>query len=352
MWYVSAVSSLDRGILVDIRESVRTALERNAFGSALVQTKRNYQAARGARSLEGYTYEFTDRSRGHEKVCILLAGYKPQIWADIFDRIAAYIPEDVDFCIMTSGLVDDRLQAIASEHEWSYLSTSVNHLSLIQNIAIECHPKARWIYKLDEDVFITEGFFETLLRTYCSVRDESVYEPAFIAPLLNVNCYGSLRLLDRVGLLDDFRAAGLTEMKIGDGIKRNKPALRDARVATYLWGESQPVLRDIDALSARFASEDAEWSICPIRFSIGAILFTRELWEEMGKFPITFIGSDYGLGDDEEFLCRYAFDTARVIVVCESNVAGHLGYGGAQTKRMLEYYIDHREQFALKNRSE
>lgn len=338
--------------MVDIRESVRTFLERSSLGSALVQTKRHYQAERGARSLEGYTYEFTDRSRGSEKVCILLAGYKPQIWDDVFSRIAAYMPEDMDFCIMTSGLVDERLQVIAAEHGWSYLSTSVNHLSLIQNIAIECHPNAKWIYKLDEDVFITKGFFETLLRTYRTVRDESVYEPAFTAPLLNVNCYGSLRLLDRLGLLDDFRATGLTEMKVGDGIKRNKPALREPDVATYLWGETQPVLRDIDALSARLAAQDAGWSICPIRFSIGAILFTRQLWEEMGKFPITFIGSDYGLGDDEEFLCRYAFDSARVIVVCESNVAGHLGYGGAQTNRMLEYYVDHREQFALKNRAE
>ena len=327
---------------------MHSKLERRTFGSAMLQTKRNLQAERGARALEGYTYDFTDRSRGSDKLCIILAGYKHQLWDDVFARLAAFIPSGIDVCIMTSGLTDGGLQSIAAEHEWSYLSTSVNHLSLVQNLAIDCHPAARWIYKLDEDVFITKGFFEALMDTFVDVRDNSPYEPAFTAPLLNVNCYGHLRLLERMSLLDDFRALGLTEMKNGDGMKRNQSALRDPRVATYLWGETQPVLRGIDALSGPFAAENAGWTVCPVRFSIGAILFERALWDEMGKFPITFVGSEFGLGDDEEFLCRYAYETCRAMVVCESNVAGHLGYGGAQTKRMLEYHAEHPERFALK----
>ena len=38
----------------------------------------------------------------------------------------------------------------------------------------------------------------------------------------------------------------------------------------------------------------------------------------------------------------------RVMVISENVVVGHLGYGGVQTKEMLEYYKCHREQFALK----
>lgn len=333
---------------MSLKDSVRSVLERNSLGVALLQAKRAMQAQRGANALKGYTYDFIDRSRGSDKLCIVLSGYKRPLWNDVFSRLAAFVPEDVDVCLMTSGLVDEELKAIAADHGWSYLSTSVNHLSLVQNIAIECHPSARWIYKLDEDVFITKGFFEALMDTYVEVRDSSPFEPAFTAPLLNVNCYGHLRLLKLTGLMEDFRASGLTEMKFGDGMSRNQPALRDPRVATYLWGETQPVLRDIDALSERFAFEGAGWSVCPMRFSIGAILFERNLWDEMGKFPITFVGSEFGLGDDEEFLCRYAYETCRAMVVCETNVAGHLGYGGAQTKRMLEYHSKHPERFALK----
>ena len=253
-------------------------------------------------------------------------------------------------CIMTSGLVDDELKALAAKHNWSYLSTSVNHLSVVQNIAIECHPNAKWIYKLDEDMFLTKGFFETMLSTYQRLENDSLYKPAFVSPLINVSCYGHLRLLGKVGLLDDFRSTGLTDMKYSDGLHHNRQVIDEPKVAQYMWGESSPILRDIDALTERFSEEREgfSYSICPIRYSIGAILFTRDAWEEFGHFPLTFVGGPYGLGDDEEHICNYACFTGRVMVVNENVVVGHLGYGGAQTKSMIEYHAQHRDQFKLK----
>ena len=329
------------------KERLRAALEHTVLGHAVLQTRRNLRDERASRKLDGYTYEFVDRSRGCEKLCIVLAGYKQALWEDVFGRIAAFVPDDVDMCIMTSGLVSEELRSIAEAHGWSYLSTSVNHLSLVQNIAIECHPQAKWIYKLDEDMFVTRGFFENLFNTYGRVQNDSVYEPAFVAPLINVNCYGHIRLLQKLSLYDDFKRTGISEAIVSDGLKRNKSAIEDPRVALYMWGDSQEQLCDIDALSVSFASEPFEYSVCPVRFSIGAILFNRDLWSEMGGFPITFIGSDYGIGDDEEFLCRYAFDSARAIIVSENCLVGHLGYGGAQTQRMMSYHAEHPERFAL-----
>jgi hypothetical protein len=333
---------------MSVKSALYSALNSNRLGKAILQTRRNMRLDDGVARVCTSTHDFIDRSKGSDKLCIILAGYKPTLWEDVFSRIAAYAPADVDVCVMTSGLVNEELKQIAADHGWSYLSTSVNHLSLVQNIAIECHPNAKWIYKLDEDMFITKGFFEAMLSTYQVLENNTLYKPAFVSPLINVSCYGHLRLLEKVGLLDDFRSTGLTDMKYSDGLHHNRQVISEPRVARYMWGESQPVLRDIDALTERFSNEGFSYSVCPVRYSIGAILFTRQAWDEFGHFPITFVGSEFGLGDDEEHICNYACFTGRVMVVNENVVVGHLGYGGAQTKTMVEYHAEHREQFRLK----
>ena len=337
---------------MSLKGSLYRILNSNMTFRAFFQARRDLRGSEAVRAVESSTYEFVDRSRGCDKLCIVLAGYKPTLWDDVFGRLAAYVPEGVDVCIMTSGLVNDELKSLAAEHGWSYLSTSVNHVSFVQNLAIELHRNAQWIYKVDEDMFLTNGFFEALFDTYRRVSGESPYEPAFVSPLINVNCYGHLRILEKLGLTDDFRGTGLTSVKFTDGIHHNRQVIEDPRVARYLWGDSRPELRDIDALTERFSADGFSYSVCPMRFSTGSILFSREAWEEFGHFPITATSSSCGLGDDEECLCRYACFTGRAIVVNENIVVGHLGYGGAQTKDMLAYHDEHPERFALKAASD
>lgn len=328
------------------KEMLYGKLVTSKLGHAVIVANRDLKSPQSNERQVRTGFSFTDRSKGSDKLCIILAGYKKDLWDDVFGRLAAFVPKDIDVCIMTSGLVNERLQIIAARNGWSYLSTEDNHLSLVQNIAIECHPEAQWIYKLDEDMFLTEGFFEKMLETYRYVQHETMYEPAFVAPLINVNCYGHLRLLEKLDLLDDFRATGLTNMKLTDGLHHSKQVLEDPAVARYLWGETQPVLADIDALTKRFSEDKLSYSVCPTRFSIGAILFTREAWNEFGHFPLTFDGGPFGLGDDEVHICHYACFTGRVMVVNENVVVGHLGYG-PQTAEMVKYYLAHRDVFAL-----
>lgn len=317
-------------------------------GRAARKVRRATRHYARSRKVARTDFSFVDRSKGSDRLCIILAGYKEPLWDEVFGRLAQFAPDDMDVCIMTSGLVSEPLKAIAAQHGWSYLSTDINHLSQVQNLAIEAHPKAQWIYKLDEDMFVTEGFFETLLKAYRYTEESTPYVPAFVSPLINVNCYGHLRLLDKVGLSEDFAATGLTDMKYTDGLNHSNEVLENPAVARYLWGETQQELRDIDALNARFQQEPLTISVCPVRFSIGAILFTRKAWEEFGKFPLTFVGSAFGLGDDEEHICHYAMFTGRAIVVCENSLVGHLGYG-PQTNAMIEYYLAHKDRFALKD---
>lgn len=331
------------------KERLYRLIDSSEMGDAFLRGRRAQKEDKRVEHVLASGHNFIDRSRGSDKLCIILAGYKEPLWDIVFGRLKAFVPDDVDVCIMTSGLENDRLKNIAEQNRWSYLSTTVNHLSLVQNIAIDLHPKARWIYKLDEDMFLTKCFFEKMLETYETLESDSLYRPAFVSPLINVSCYGHLRLLGKLGLLDDFRAADLSDMKYSDGLHHNRRVIENPLVAEYMWGGTQEILRDIDALTERFSqSADLDYSICPVRYSIGAILFTRDAWNEFGRFPITFVGGEYGLGDDEEHICHYACFTGRVMVVNENIVVGHLGYGGAQTKHMIEYFKAHREQFELK----
>lgn len=331
---------------MSIKEKAYEILDSSTLGKAILEARRQLRHNSRIDSLKNSPHSFIDRSKGSDKLCIILAGYKEPLWDNVFARIKRAAPKDMDICIMTSGLENEKLKKIAEEYDWSYLSTEVNHLSLIQNLAIELHRNAEWIFKLDEDMFLPETFFEPLLETYHMVQDESMYEPAFVSPLINVSCYGHLRLLEKLDLVEAFRATGLTTMKITDGLHHNKAVLENPQVSEFMWGAHHPELRNIDTLTERFMQDELTYTVCPVRYSIGAILFTRTAWEEFGGFPLTFVGSIYGLGDDEEHICHYACFTGKAMVVSDNVIVGHLGYG-PQTNAMLDYYEQHQDRFAL-----
>lgn len=326
------------------------AVDANPVGHKLMVARRGaLDALADPKAVTKSPYRFIDRSRGSASMCMILAGYKPSLWDDVFARLANAVPDDFDVCVLSSGLFDERLEKVAEQYGWSYLSTEVNQLAHIQNKAIELHPEAQWVYKVDEDIFVTEGLFEGLRAGYERVSATTCWRPSFAAPILNVNTYTSLRLLDLCGLTEDFVAQGLCEAAYTDGITHNTGLLEDPRVARYMWGESQDVLADIDVLAGALALQPFRYSLCPGRFSIGVILFERATWEAFDRFPVN--ARKNGLGDDEEHVAKFACLTGRPILICENLLAGHLGYG-PQTQDMLAYHEGHPAVFACKGAAE
>ena len=80
-------------------------------------------------------YKFEDRSKNSDILCIILAGYKENLWDIVFDRIDKFSDEKMDICIVSSGLYSEKLSQIAKEKNWSYVSTKQNSVGLIQNMA-------------------------------------------------------------------------------------------------------------------------------------------------------------------------------------------------------------------------
>ena len=86
------------------------------------------------------------------------------------------------------------------------------------------------------------------------------------------------------------------------------------------------------------------YSAVPIRFSIGAILYSRELWEEMKYFRVR---RGTGLGLDERQICSYCLIHSKAMIVSENSCVGHLSFQ-PQNEEMKKYYLTHPEHFKIK----
>ncbi len=284
--------------------------------------------------------DFVNRSKGCSDLVIVLAGYKEYLYQNVFQRLIEFLPDNYDVCVVTSGKFSDKVSDICKSNNWSYLSTKENDVGLVQNVAINLHPKAEFIFKLDEDIFITSGYFQKMKRALEHAQSGR-YNPGVIVPNLLINGFCTPRIIEKLGLekivLEKY---GTNKSLTGKGsyIEEN------IDLARFMWGEDDSV-PCIDELNIQFENSKLEEIPCPIRFSIGAILFHRSLWEDMNYFDVKH-DDLIMMGKDEEKLCAYCVVNSRPIMISENIVVGHFSFG-PQTQGMIEYYKEHPERFAL-----
>lgn len=288
-------------------------------------------------------YNFINRSKNHEKLCYILAGYKDFVWERIFERIEKFIDDDIDVCILSSGTYKQELADIAEKNNWSYLHTKVNNISIAQNILLREFKNATYIYKLDEDIFITKGYFKTLMKCLESVKSNGDYFPGIVAPLIPINGYGHVKILEKfnakktfIKLFEDVRYCAGSDRMI-----ENNP-----EVAKFMWGEHNHIPQ-IDQMNYLCSKDKFNYSACPIRFSIGAILFERQIWENFRYFKVTSLSS-CDLGTDESIICDYCIEHSRPIVVSHNCVVGHLSFG-KQNSEMKNYFLNNQNKFKIVN---
>jgi len=269
-----------------------------------------------------------NRSRGHQRLVLIVAGYKNTLWDIILTRIAKHTPLETDVCVVCPGKRDSRLEKICSENEWSILCTRENQLALASNIAIKEHPQAEFIHKLDEDIVVSDHYFLEIESTYHYVKSIDEYEIGFVAPTLNVNGFCYRKFLDFINpqlkncyLLEfgDFRSSCM-----------NTSAWSNPDAAKFLWNNSLP----FDKTSEKFLSRPQGFDICHHRFSIGAIFFHRKTWKEFGYFSRAGEGE---LGAEEADLCAFCCDTSKAMLVAHRVFAGHVGFG-PQSKLMIPWF--------------
>lgn len=216
--------------------NVKQALKRNPFTANLYQSlkkkKDKYRKAK-RESWKRMQYTFENRGKGKEKLCILLAGYKPFLYSVTFERIKNFLDDDIDMCLVTSGLYSRDLDICCKNNGWSYLYSRVNNVSLVQNLAIWLHPNAKYIYKMDEDIFVTKNAFGKMYETLLECKENGEYDPLFVAPLLPVNGYCHLRILKKLGLTEEYTTR-FERPKFAAGWSRMIESNPDT--AKFLWG--------------------------------------------------------------------------------------------------------------------
>lgn len=286
-------------------------------------------------------YTFESRMKGNEKVCFILAGYKDFCYDIVFGRIKKFVPKDVEVCILSSGKYSEELSNIAKENDWSYLSTKRNNVCLIQNVANSIYKDAKYIYKIDEDIFITKNFFNTLFKTYESCEQEGDYNVGLVAPMIPINGFSHVLILDRFNLREKFEKK-FEKIKYAAGPDRmieNNP-----EVAKFFWGEDK-IVPNIDEIDNIVSKDPFAYVACPIRFSIGAIMYSRKLWSDIGMFPV---GSGADMGNDEIYLCFQAMKNSKGIIISKNTAVGHLSFG-KQNKTMEKYFKDNKKVFDIHN---
>jgi len=268
-----------------------------------------------------------DRGRDEQRLLIVIAGHKPLLWPATLARIRDRVPAGTDVCLVTPGVHRGELASMAADSGWSYLSTRGGHVSVAQNLAIRAHPHAQWVFKIDEDVFIGEGFFEQLFEGYRRVREEAEFSIGFCAPVLNVNGFSYVDYMRTLDIEAPYVERFGPARRASDGI----PVQHDGEAAVWLWSHGLPV----DDVARRFAERPFGFAIVPHRFSIGAILFERDLWQEMRGFPR--LTRSPGLGEDEQAICVACLSLSRVMVVIENLYAGHFAFGAQSAAMEAEY---------------
>lgn len=284
-------------------------------------------------------YVFENRMKNSNTLCYILAGYKEFTWDIIFDRIKKIAPKDMDICILSSGVYSDKLSKIAKDNNWSYLSVNKNCVTLAQNILLKLYDKTKYVYKLDEDIFITRDFFKQLKYTYEEVNKRD-YFVGFVAPLIPINGYGHATILKKLDLVEHYEKH-FEKVKYAAG--RERMIESSPEVAKFMWGEGGYVPQ-IDDLSKKLNKMPFSYSACGVRFSIGAIFFERKLWEDMRYFKVEK-GPCMGL--DETQMCSYCICNSKAMIISENVCVGHLSFG-TQNKPMEEYFKENTEIFKLK----
>lgn len=288
-------------------------------------------------------HTFINRSNGSNRLCYIISGYKEFAWDIVFERIYKFIPKDIDVCIISGGLYNQKLYDYAEKYNWSYLYSKTNNVGLVQNLVINKFEKAEYIFKLDEDIFVTENYFTNLWNCYNSLQEDGLYKPGIVAPMININGFSHYEVLKRFDQISTYTSKFERPYYMAGSHRmiENNPD-----VAKFMWGEGS-FLPSIDEMNKIVNKDHKDYIACPIRFSIGAILFSKQIWKDMGFFRVTS-KKLIDLGLDESQICDFCIENSQAIIVCKNSIVGHLSFG-KQNELMKEYFLNNKEKFQIKS---
>ena len=283
-----------------------------------------------------YKFYCIENKTNSSKLLYVLAGYKPLLWDNVFERIKLFTPEGIDVCLISSGRYCSELEKYASRYHWVYLSTERNKLTIAQNIGLREFSTAEWICKIDEDIFVTKDFFSILMDTYIRLEREN-YVGA-VGPLIPINNIGMHLYMKEEGIDDVFyQQYSNYKRKFGGGMQ--DAVMYSDEMAEFFWLHCKQI--DFDASKYRLAP--FKYFFTPIGYYIGVIMYKRNLWMDMGMFDV---GEGNGGGADQDKIIAYCSMNSKVIAIGMNSLCFHFGFYN-QEGMLYTYYRLHKEKFAI-----
>lgn len=269
----------------------------------------------------------------------VLAGYKEYLWEDVFDRIKQNEIANMEVCIASSGRYCSKLSDICKKNDWVYVSTKLNNMCVLTNIVLKLFPEATYIFKLDEDIYIPQNYFENMISAYDYIeRNEPKFSIGYICPFLPLGFFSMYDYLEKKGCLDEFQSKFGT-LRLG-GTTINPFFRENKGVDRYIWEK----IGVFDDEANSIYSEGFSYTICPTRTGIAAILFKREFWNELGSLKRPK-GVGWGDEGDESQISAFTAKNFHINFRIDNILVGHFAFGGAEPQ-VLKLKDEHPEYFA------
>jgi hypothetical protein len=283
-------------------------------------------------------YLIVDNRNNYDNLLIIVAWYQDYIYDKVLERVQKNMEPNIDVCVVTPWKKDEELIKYCSKYWWSYLCTKDNKLSLAQNIAIKLHRKAQFIYKMDEDIFITEWFFSNLKEKYQLTIENSEFIPWAITPVININGFTYSYFLKTINKKEEFEK---NFSKIKQEVWKEWKNIRySGEIAEYMRKNTLP----IDKTQERFFKNidiSKTFNSNSVKYSIWCFMIPRYIWEGMGWFDVAF---EWWLWKEETQFLSYTINESRPIILCENCLCWHFSFG-PQKRRMKDFFEKNRDLF-------
>lgn len=274
------------------------------------------------KSLNEYKFFLKKNKKNKRFLVYVLCGYKGFLYKNLFERLKRCVKSfDADYCLVSCGKYDKFLLEIAKKNGWCYFSSKLNKLLDTQNAVISMFSKAEIIIKMDEDIMVTNKAFNKLKVAYDSAKKAGT-KIAFVAPILNINGYGSIRLLE---LLQKKELGEKLFGKLKYGYGRSAKPETNLDLVKFLWNVDGRFIY-LDSQNKMVEKINHGFTFCKKPFSIGLILFERKFWYLLNNSKLKKLFKKDMLGGDEKLMNLYSKYHNYKRVICNNCVCGHLSF--------------------------
>ncbi len=259
----------------------------------------------------------------------------------VFGRVIKYIENNIDVCVVQPGSSENfHLKSLCKKYGRSYLYSKENRLALSQNLAIKWHPNAEFIYKINEDVFITEWFFRKLKKKYKLSIQCSDYIPWAISPVVNINPATYKFFLQKINKVEDYESIfGEHPSKVWCKTRYEK-IYKSWPVAKYI-RENSLGLDNVNAQYFDKLSINSEYSAIAVYYAIWCFMFHRSIWEDFWWF---FVAPKGKLWQEERKFLENCMLNSRPIILCENCLCGHFWFQH-QKNDMKNFFEKNKDKF-------